>query len=148
MRSAPSRARGVRPLRSTLVQGRHGQTGECSAEVHQDGGIWIACPESRGLVIWAQLPRRREDFSGGFTAAYQSLPVGHDGARLVTGMPGERTKGNACKVKREVQRDKLFHPEGNQGQEHAARGCCVTPTLGGFHSKTSLHQPEGSDNEA
>lgn len=138
----------MRPLGSPFVQGRHGQTGVCSGEAHQDGGIWVACPEGRGLVIWAQLPWRREDFSGRFTAASQSLPVGCDGARLVTAMPAERTKGNACKAERGVQRDKLFHPEGNQGQKHVARGCCVTSTLGGFHSKTSLHQEEGSDNEA
>lgn len=45
-------------------------------------------------------------------------------------------------------RDKLCHPEGNQGQERAAKGCCVTSILGGFCSKTGLHQQEGTDNEA
>lgn len=45
-------------------------------------------------------------------------------------------------------RDKLCYPEGNQGQERAAKGCCVTSILGGFCSKTGLHQQEGTDNEA
>lgn len=61
-KSPPRRVRDVWPLRGPFVQGRHGQTGLCSAEVHQDGGIQIACPESRGLVIWVHIILEKRRF--------------------------------------------------------------------------------------